>query len=132
MKPIFTLRAQMNLYADSTQDAFAALAEHFDRLATGEAPDEKVFCGGMMTLDPAEGAPSGCLVPAELMRLIVKCGGNVQLLPQHERFMVRRLLASWAKHEKMMAPPSAESDEKGVSDGGSNSEAGATAPVSEP
>lgn len=110
MKPVYTLRAQMNLYATDADDAFAKLAEHFRRLAAGEDPDEKVFCGGMLALDPAEAVPTGVLVPSELMRLVVKCGGNTQLLPQHERFEMKRMLASWARHEKMMAPPSESTD----------------------
>lgn len=121
MKPIYTLRAQMNLYAADADDAFAKLSEHFRRLAAGEDPDETVFCGGMLALDPAEAVPTGSLVPTELMQLIVKCNGNVAALPGNERMRARHLLVSWARHEKLMAPPEEKPD-------GSSKE-GATAPV---
>lgn len=110
MKPIYTLRAQMNLYASDADDAFAKLAEHFRRLAAGEDPDETVFCGGMLALDPAEAVPTGALVPSELMRLIVKCNGNRAFLPLAERNRMAELLTHWSRHEKMMAPPPEKPD----------------------
>lgn len=125
MNDIFTLRAQINIRARDTDEAFAKLAEHFGRLAASKDPDETVFCGGMLALDPAEAVPTGALVPSDLMRLIVKCKGNFQLLPQHERFKARGLLAHWERHEKMMAPPNEE-----TSDG--NSKESAAAPVQQP
>jgi len=125
MSGVFTMRAQINLRAETTEAAFVALSEHFTRLAKNEEPDQKVFCGGMLLLDPAEAEPTGMLIPTRLMHLIHKCGGNAQLLPQHERFELRQLLAMAKRQEAAMQPPT-----EGKVNAGSQEVA--ASPVSEP